>query len=227
MRGSQSLAQSALAALLALLLATVLSRAWADHAPDHEPANKVAVAGSDLVVLGPTAGDVTILQETIRTAAPTDLLLQVTLECNIELQENKVLPAEVSLATAQVEVLVTVDGQPVPVAADSPRSSVVFCNRLFRTIVGDADESSLRLTDTFSTHAFNWARLDAGSGLHRIEVRARIREVATVGDFARAFIQSRTLVIEPVKMARGEAVTPVDVTPVDPVEAPSPDSSGQ
>jgi hypothetical protein len=218
MSRSQSLTQSALAAVLALLLATALSQAWADHEAHHEPADKVAVAGSSLVVIEPAAGDVTILQETIRTAAPTDLLLQVTLECNVALQENKLLPAEISVASAQVEVFVTVDNLPVPVAADGPRSRVVFCNRTLRTIISDADESSLRLTDTFSTHAFNWARLDVGEGVHSVEVRARVTEGATPGDFARAAIQGRTLVIESVKMARGEAVTPVDL-----VGAPSPD----
>ena len=56
-------------------------------------------------------------------------------------------------------------------------------------------------------HAFNWMRLDAGQGVHTITVKAELLDTDAVGDNARVVIGQRTLIIEPVKLGRGDVPT--------------------
>lgn len=179
----------------------------------HMPADKVVAAGSTLEVVGPNA-EVTILTATMRTSSPTDLILSVTMECSIftRLLTGPSGDGGASTATAAgtVRAWVEVDGQIVPVKSAGPGSEadkVTFCNRVYSRTVTDAEDPldgqdiEEDFIDTKAANAFNWLRLNVGSGIHTITVKATLLQ-QTAGDAtAEAAIGNRTLVIEPAKLA--------------------------
>lgn len=179
----------------------------------HMPADKVVAAGSTLEVVGPNA-EVTILSATMRTSSPTDLILSVTMECSIftRLLTGPSGDGGASSATAAgtVRAWVEVDGQIVPVisaGAGSEADKVTFCNRVYSRTVTDAEDPldgqdiEEDFIDTKSANAFNWLRLNVGSGTHTITVKATLLQ-KTAGDAtAEAAIGNRTLVVEPAKLA--------------------------
>jgi hypothetical protein len=65
---------------------------------------------------------------------------------------------------------------------------------------------------TKSANAFNWVRLNAGSGEHTIVLRGDVRALATAspGDASdvRAAVGNRTLIVEPTKMSNDTLVLP-------------------
>ena len=68
--------------------------------------------------------------------------------------------------------------------------------------------------NTKSANAFNWVRLNVGSGNHVVAVKADVSELAgstTPGEVseAQAYIGNRTLIVEPTKMANDTLVIPV------------------
>lgn len=179
----------------------------------HMPADKVVAAGSTLEVVGPNA-EVTILTATMRTSSPTDLILSVTMECSIftRLLTGPSGDGGASSATAAgtVRAWVEVDGQIVPVmsaGSGSEADKVTFCNRVYSRTVTDAEDPldgqdiEEDFIDTKAANAFNWLRLNVGSGIHTITVKATLLQ-QTAGDAtAEAAIGNRTLVVEPAKLA--------------------------
>lgn len=185
-------------------------------AADHEPADKVAVAGSALDILsaplvdGSSSETHTLLEASMRTSSPVDLIFQVTLECALWTDITTVGNDD-SEAVATVTVWVEFDGEPVAVADDDTDSpgEAVFCNRAFRRATSQFENENATI-ETFlrtrSANAFNWVHLDAGHGVHDIAVKARLdTQVTGVGE-AKAGVGKRTLVVEPVRLSSHASV---------------------
>lgn len=201
----------------ALLAAAPTTTTTSSDAPSG--ANKYSVAGSGVEYFGPTATDGPVAASTelmatsIKTSTTTDLIIQVTLECSIWTTVTTV-GNEISEATATVKVWVEVDGIPVPVSADDAMDDagkVVFCDRTHRQSVQDLDDEDARFETyqrTRSANAFNWIAVDFGGGSvpHSVVVKAELSGDASGTALAQAGVGHRTLVVEPVKLVKGDTV---------------------
>ena len=219
-------------ALIATLAFTTYTATRADAS--HEPANKVAAASSVVEVVGEAEGPVSIMQEQLRVASPTDLMIQVQLECSL-VTDVRTEGDDDQHAEAQFDVWVTVDGTPVPVSSTptynedgtviADDGSVTFCNRRYQRVISGLnnglvdDDSDDDLTiETFlktkSTHGFNWIALNTGrdgydkngDNILDIQVWADYSESETEKSEASAVIGNRTLIIEPDNFSVHEAV---------------------
>lgn len=191
-----------------------------------QPADKLAVSGSGLdstsaeVVDGAESRELTLMTGTIKTSTPTDLIMQVTLECALWTNVVTVGNAE-SEAFAQVRVWVEIDGEPVPVASDDEADTgeVVFCDRTYRmeTVRFENENATIRqFLRTRTANAFNWIAMDGfgdGDNVHEIVVKARLVVQESTSDnpfdevgLAKALVGKRTLVVEPVKLAQDISV---------------------
>ena len=199
----------------------------------HEPANKGAAAGSDLDTVGE---DTLLLSETMRVSSPEDLIVSVTAECSIltELTTNN--DSLNSAAFGSVRLRVEIDGKEVPVANDDDASSeddadddddeigeVTFCNRAYERTVADEEDPADGVDEehdyirTRTANAFNWLALDTGvnyddpangNNIITVELFADY-DTSTVGEaVAEAFVGSRTMIIEPLKLSIHEQVDP-------------------
>jgi hypothetical protein len=188
------------------------------------PANKVVAAGSKRVVVAPGT-NVTLMTATFKTSKPTDLMIQTALECSIFTRLVTNNSDNSATAGSRVRVWVELDGKIVPIqAVSSPPQNdqappagdetdkATFCDREYSRTVTD-EENPLDGIDqeddyinTKSAHAFNWIRMNAGSGLHTVAVKADL-STATDGDAqAEAEIGNRTLIVEPTKMANNAVI---------------------
>lgn len=145
----------------------------------------------------------TILSNTLKTAQPSDLNVDVSLECGLltrTLVRSKGGDKDTSLAEAGVQIRVLLDGNDVTPALPG---AVTFCRRtqelsaVFQGLLTDAegnvclyidpdtgaikiDEECLRpeevelLLDTMSANSFNFILPDVGVGMHTLEVQAEI-----------------------------------------------------
>ncbi len=219
------------AAILAVAIAFAAYTAQSSQA-HHEPANKVAVAGSTVEVIGKDEPPVSIMQETMRVASPTDLGILVQLECSL-VTNVKTVGDDDQTAMAQFDVWVTLDGEEVPVAATVPQGAgaddghVTFSNREYRRKVsGLANNPNTDLSDddltietflsTKSTHGFNWIALDSG-GEYYDKNNDNILDIQVWADYtetesdaakvdAEAIIGKRTLIVQPDNYSVHEAV---------------------
>lgn len=196
-----------------VLLAAALAFTLTSNAAEatHQPADKVAAAGSAAKVFSP-GQDVVLLQEKVKTSSPTDLILGVTAECVIT-TELMTVGNDAESAEGTVRIWVEVDGVPVPVSSDDPaadRGKVTFCNQLEQrktTMFDDANATIETLNQSGAANAFQWLRLNMGSGIHTLTVKGSLTTTATEGSDAKAAVGKRTLIVEPVKAANDEAVT--------------------
>jgi hypothetical protein len=199
-------------------------------AQTSEPANKPAVAinrGSySFVNNGET---VRILQETVKTSSPSDLLLAVTAESSI-LTHLITAGNDASTADGAIRVYITIDGQIVHPTGGSgapghqtngDTAHVVFANQTYsRTTTGfSAQETIDDYIQTKHAAGFNWAVLNVGAGTHKIEVFATYNESETGKGMASGIIGNRSLVVQPVKCQVNETVVdntqdPVPTLPV-------------
>ncbi|HVL32645.1 MAG TPA: hypothetical protein VM600_03585 [Actinomycetota bacterium] len=199
---------------LALLVGALVFTGLISREPagaDHLPANKTAAAGSTTQVVAP-GENVTLLSATIRSSNPTDLILQVTAECSI-VTNVTTIGNDNQRAFGQVRVWVEIDGSPVPVAtADASGGRVVFCNRAYQRTTELLDDEDATIRTFFSTrhaNAFNWLKLDVGSGIHTIEVKGELTAEATDRAVAEAVIGNRSLIVEPTKLPNDATVDEV------------------
>lgn len=192
------------------------------------PANKAVAAGSKTVVVSPQAKK-DILKATFKTSKPTDLLISVSLECSIltdvVIDGGPNVTQETSRAEGTVKVWAELDGKIVPIQdistpPQSPTANgngddsdkVTFCDRLHERTVTDREEEndgvdgSRDYQRTKAANAFNWVRLNAGSGEHTLIVWATLTTSAEQGSRAEAVIGNRTLVIEPTKLANAAVI---------------------
>lgn len=200
-----------LTAIGALVAALALSagRSSADATP--EPAMQAAAAGSTEQVFGPGTSQ-TLLAERIRAANTEDLILQVSAECSI-VTDVKTVGTDDQSAEGEVRVWVTVDGKPVPVSTGDTSGKVTFCNHAYRrqtTFNANDQDNTIQTYDTTkAANAFNWMRIDVGSGLHMIEVKGDLTQTATNDkSHAEAVVGNRTLMIQPTHLPPGSTVDP-------------------
>lgn len=195
-----------------------------------EPANKPAVAINRGAYTFMTTGEtVRILQETVKTSSPADLLMSVTAESSI-LTHLITVGNQTSTADGAIRVYITIDGKVVhPTAGptgpgqqtNGDTTAVVFANQTYsRTTSGFTTDPNATIDDYLKTkHAagFNWAVLNVGAGTHKIEVFATYNETETGNGTAEGIIGNRSLVVQPVMCQVNETV--VDSTQ-DPVPTP-------
>lgn len=228
----------------ALLLVSVIFTAYTAQQAigGHMPADKVAAAGSTI----DTIEDATpILQDTMKVSSPSDLILSVTAECSIltalSTQGSDVADSqETDSAEGKIEIWVTIDGRPVPVASDDADQDgrVVFCNQAYQRTVQDTEssddghDSERDFIRTRHANAFNWLAIDTGTvyddpsngnNILNIQVWARYMD-STAGagrcrqDTAQpafatcseAIVGQRTLIVEPTKLSIHEEVGAVE-----------------
>jgi len=190
------------------------------------PANKVVASGSKIVKFSPGSA-VTLMSATMRTSSPTDAILAVTMECSIItdtiITGGPNVSSESTTAKGAVRVWVEVDGQIVPVnsasappqnapAAGNDTDKTTFCSRVFNRTVKDMEnpadgiDYSEDYIETKDANSFNWLRLNMGSGIHTITVKADLTHEATDPSTASAMVGNRTLVVIPAKMANDATI---------------------
>jgi hypothetical protein len=186
------------------------------------PANKTAASGSTTQEVGANNEKV-ILSETVKINNPTDLIIDVSAECALITQVTSSANGSTSRAMGQIQMYVTIDGKPVPVAADDTQGGkVVFCSRAQEqqwtdsTVPADDGQDQLRqYLDTRDANAFNWMALNVGEtyqgttdNVHLVELHARwSTSTSGAGAIAKAIVGNRTMILEPVKAWNREAVT--------------------
>ena len=221
----------AMAAFLVFSLAGVR-----DASATHMPANKGAAAGSDLDTIGQDdlllseTMKVSSPQDLIiQVTAECSILTELT-------TGGSTSPGATDTATAfgAVRLRVTIDGEEVPVARndgaggvddgeddDDEIGEVTFCNRAYSRTVTDGEDPQDGIDEehdyiaTRTANAFNWLALDTGviyddpangNNILQINLYADY-DVTTVGDaVADAFVGSRTMIIEPIKLSIHEQV---------------------
>ena len=196
-----------------------------------QPADKAVAAGSHTQTLPPD-GTQQILSATFKTSKPEDLLISVSAECSILTDvviAGNPMPGATDDQTASgdVRVYLKLDGKVVPMQdtsappqdpvasgnGDALKDSATFCDRVFRRTVGDSEanpdgiDSSRDYLSTKSANAFNWVRLNTGSGDHTLQVFATFTTSATQGSNADAYIGNRTLIVEPTKLANNAVIS--------------------
>ena len=196
----------------------------------HQPANKPFAAASKTVKFSPGA-DVPLLSATVRNSKPTDLILQVSLECsiitdNVIAGSTSTVPgaSESATTTGSIRTWITVDGVMVPIISSSapPQNppapgddtdKVTFCSRVFNRTVQDAEDpkdgwdKSRDYIETKDANAFNWVRLNMGSGVHTIVLHGELTHSFSPGSSASAFVGNRSMIGEPGKFANDATIT--------------------
>jgi hypothetical protein len=201
----------------------------------QQPAAKATARVGDLAVLaGPTVAGtsespwVTILANNIKTSSQKDLIATVALECGLytsTVVKSKGGTRDTSTASASIQVRVLVDGQPaapgtVTFARRNQQLTAVFQGLIDGALSVDPetgtieiDESLLEpeevglLLESLDAASFTFVLPDVGTGVHRVEVQARIDlgAAAQAGEaVARATVGKGCMTVEEVRMIRGE-----------------------
>lgn len=195
----------AIALIPALLFASFASTADAQKTP---AANKVAVAGSGVLIAAPSV-EITLLTTRMKNPGSKALLLGVTLECSI-LTDLLTQGNDISAAEAKAQVWVEVNGEPVQYAEDVADGRVTFCEREYQRTTSMFDDLDATIDDfirTKASHGFNWVALHDGAGDKVIEVKADLTRNATDNATAELVIGARTLTVEPVDVANDETLS--------------------
>jgi hypothetical protein len=194
----------------------------------HQPADKPFAAASKVVRFSPGANQ-TLLTATVRNSKPTDMILQVSMECSI-ITDNVILGSdqpgaqESAMTEGTVRAWVEVDGQVVPIisqsnppqpppAAGNETDKVTFCNRVFNRTVQDREDPqdgidrSRDYIETKTANSFNWVRLNMGSGVHTIVLKADLSHFATSGSSASAYVGNRSMIGLPGKFSNDATVS--------------------
>lgn len=202
-------------------------------------ADKIYTSGStreehtlDSRVDGNTSEAFTLASGSIKSSTPTDLYLMAQAETALWTNVKATGKDQSSGANAGLTCWVEIDGTPVPVSHDYPNdwaadrqaaSEVVFNYRDFRvqtSFLGDIeditdDDEYLALwLQTRSTHGFNWAALNLGSGdyddstnVHSVELKGRLEVYADDNKAqAKAVVGPRTLLGVPAKLANDASI---------------------
>jgi hypothetical protein len=224
--------RTAVAAAVALTAGFVVHQASGAYA-NHTPADKPFAAATNLTKFGPGLNQ-TILTATVKNSKTTDMMLLLSLECSILTQT--ILPggSNISSQSARAEgtirAWIEIDGQTVPIVSQSSppqtptantpnneNGKVTMCNRVYERTVADREgpmdglDSSEDYIDTKDSNAFNWVRLNMGSGTHTITVKADVT-VKTAGvnggtGVADAYIGNRSLIGIPGKYANDATIS--------------------
>ena len=203
----------------------------------HSPADKVVASGASLSQVDEGSGQ-TILSAKIKSSKPSDLMIHVSAECAVETSHTSDGKTSTNTAHGYARLWIDIDGKIVPIqAASAPPQDpgaqpsggeddkVTFCERkesYTRTdnnalCVGEAInelncERQEWYQNTKSANAFNWVRLNVGSGDHVVSLKADVVDTASATapdtSTAKAFIGNRTMIVEPTKMANDTLIIP-------------------
>jgi hypothetical protein len=195
------------------------------------PANKAVAAGSHAVVMQPS-GTATLMSATFKTSKPEDLIIEITAECSILTTVD--IPGsptggatQTSHARGSIRIWAELDGKIVPIqdVSTPPQDptangngtdadKVTFCDRLHERTVSDSEnqqdgiDHSKDYIETKTANAFNWLRLNSGSGEHTLVVKAEFTTNAAGGaSNAQAIVGNRTLIVEPTKLANAAVIS--------------------
>ena len=213
-------------ALIAVL--TILALAGG-AAAQSQPSSKATAKVGTIAILDQTdMAWTTVLANNIRTPNQKDLFIDVSLECGLYTKTlvKSAGSKDTAKAEAGVYVQVLVDGDP------AYPGEVVFCRRtqeltaLFGGIMeactdlnGDGiitydectwtpEELELVL-DTMNANSFNFILDDLSSGVHTVEVQARISSVTEAGAGAaeaKATIGKGSMTVEEVRLIQNEDI---------------------
>jgi hypothetical protein len=218
--------------IISKALPVVAAVALAQASFAQEPANKPGIAinrGSPITFVT-TSAPVKVLTETVKTSKPTDLLFSVTAETSI-ITNVMTTGSETQGADGKLEFYITLDNDPNPImpsGAPGPgqttqgdTGNIVFANQVYRrtTNIGLDDQNDMVTTYLETKHAtgFNWAVLNAQSGIHTINVWAKYTESETSTAQATGIIGNRSLIVQPVKCQVNESVVDGTTPPPAPV----------
>ena len=232
-----------------VMLATVITAWTAGSAlATHQPADKPFAAASKIERFDPGASKI-LLTATVKNSKPTDMILLVSMECAIVtdtiLTGGSTVRRESTRAEGAIRAWIEVDGQTVPVVSSSspPQSpapgtpnneagKVTFCNRVFERTVEDREENeggtpggdgtdySRDYIATKDSNAFNWVRLNMGSGVHTIVLKADATAQASgttgipptsapTSSIADAYVGTRSMIGIPGKFANDAVINEV------------------
>ena len=207
--------------VLVALLFMVAGVAWA---ADSQPSSKATAAINKLYAIGGVnsvdwetgTGWVTVHAQDIKTANAKDLFIDVSLQCGLYTRTKSELKVggDSSTAHAQLEVQVLVDG----VAAEP--GIVVFDKRvqtlnteLYQSLMTYAGTEITNIgyveliLETLQAHAFNFVIADLSSGVHTIEVQARVfTDTDGSSASAKGAIGMGSTTIESVRMIKDEDI---------------------
>ncbi len=220
-----------------LLGASALAGTLSAAENGHPAAKATAKTGNIALVSGPTVSGqeegawATVLSNTIKTSSQKDLLIGVSLECGLFTDttvKSKGGTKDTSKAEAMVQVRVLVDGRP------AEPGNVVFARRMqqlsatFQGLIDGAlsvdpltgqvviDETLLEpeevqlILETMDAQAFQFVLDDVGTGVHTVEVQARIDLGASAQEgqaVAKATVGKGCLTVEEVRLIKGEDIT--------------------
>lgn len=216
---SRRLPAAVLAALLALAAVALFlsaSGGGSTATATHTPADKVVASGSTVEV-GEPGQELTLLSGTLRSSAPSDLLISVTAECAIA-TDLTTEGNDTAEATGVAEVWVEVDGTAIGVnnvgtstttAEPQDDGKAVFCQRAYRretSMFDDQDATIKTFLRTREASGFNWVALNVGKGIHTVEVLAELTETTVNEATADVAIGDRTVIVEPAKLANDASV---------------------
>ena len=216
-------------------------------AQSSQPSSKVTAKVADITALklDPKQQDwTTILTNNIKTANQKDLFINPSLECGLYTQtkvSSQKLNVAQAMAKATVDVRVLVDGVPAlpsrPNPDDPKGDGVTFCRRQqtltaalagYETCTTDPvtgvvtctvdDEWIDLILDTMDANGFNFIYADLGSGVHKVEVQARITTntdasggtTGLSGAEAKGYIGYGSVTVESVRMIKGEDVVDLE-----------------
>jgi len=191
-----------LVAIVAILTVSMVAMALSQSAV-AAPANKTSIGETELSILPDTADWVTIVKGTIKTSTPSDLIVSHNQECAIHTGLNLDDSFEVGTSSIREDVRLLVDGKIVPATFGDPitgdgldgEGQITMCGRAYHidtnvlsTLLGLCKafeggggdfvcpdtvffESYIR---TKQAHSWDWVVLNVGSGVHDVEVQAKL-----------------------------------------------------
>ena len=198
------------------------------------PANKIAASGNGIEEVGTNT---ILLQEQIKMSNPADLIIGFTAVCGIITEVTSSANNTEDRAFGEVDVWITLDGEPVPVGAadidpvtpgvQKDDGRITLCNRAQEQqwtdssapLVGNDDggDQLRQRLETETANGFTWMALNVGrdydtanDNIIDVVVHAAYSEATTAtGEVADAFVGNRTLVLEPGFAAHREQVTTI------------------
>jgi hypothetical protein len=218
------------------------SSAIATHAPADKAVasgSKIEVFSEN----GASQAGVELNRVLLKTSKTTDLMMHVTAECEIFTEHTRDGKQTVNEAEGSVRMWLEFDGKIVPILSSSappqdPASQpagdesdkVTFCrrhegfNRTDNNVlcvegnIINPNPQNCEFESWFqrvkTANAFNWVRLNTGSGDHTIVLKADVvtaTGATTPGEVSnvRAAVGNRTLIVEPTKMSNDTIIAPV------------------
>lgn len=203
----------------------------------NTPASKAAAQVADFTLLDWKKSDTsatseweTLLSTTIKTSMQKDLIIDASLESGLytkTIAKSKDMTSDTSFSRAGIEVRVLIDGKPaypddVIFARRSQELSATLQGQLalidtnddgivgFDELTSIAPEEIGLVLDTLNANSFNFVLDNVGTGVHKIELQARIdlgTNVQAGSAEARVLVGKGSMTVEEVRMVKGADLT--------------------